>query len=756
MGFLFGAWLDIICNYYFFSLGTGGGVLIFGFVLTCLKITPCLFVLTLPPFGVWAADLGNLKLLGHSPYTRKVLSAYPDATSAGAGSFIAIVHFPLGGNISQANAVVGQTPLLPAPVAGASPITTLRDADWVGQVSWFDANSNQALDPGFKVFEGGVAYFAKIVWAPAGQSERLPSTGAAQISRGVYRKEDHTQERLKVPATNLSPTLSSSQQLGSSSDSAQDSAMSHTVTSTYTSLAIAGETPRAGLDIRPIVLPDLGGEIDATTTPSKKIDKPIDQAPYNAQAGIPNPSMRAMPLGAPSAGGGVGAMGGAGFLQGPPIQAGRGGGVPIPAVNVGDAGAGASIAPTSTNIRFESKNYLGHIGLNYLSPGATYGLGVKANGAYLLGKTVALGANLALNKNMKEAVLSGVWMPEGTHLKAKISGSYMTGQQNFNFYSGNANANLSQASYYFSTDYVVPKEQSGYLHSVGVSTWGSQARQTNNPDPVYSVVQTPNAYQIMMDPLKLAVGTLQGEALNAQVGITKQIIAKASAGYEVLKFPFSDGTQETNKRIYQDYVAQYQPTEQIVLQAGYKLGAATNNVMLSASYAQWKLTGFKNTGVNGVVGNQGATLTYSIPLDGSVRSVAFGALTRPEIIGNSAYILRDAATRPIQLPQTFLAKVDTTAVRTVASINKAGLPNGATVDAAGNVLVLVGVGGGVVTQVTRNGASYVYAPTMQIVGVNLMIKTRLLPAAVSNGDAYVVSVTDSGGTPYLVNIATQN
>jgi hypothetical protein len=249
---------------------------------------------------------------------------------------------------------------------------------------------------------------------------------------------------------------------------------------------------------------------------------------------------------------------------------------------------------------------------------------------------------------------------------------------------------------------------------------------------------------------------LQGEALNAQVGITKQVIAKASAGYEALKFPFSDGTQEANKRIFQDYVAQYQPTEQIVLQAGYKLGAATNNVMLSASYAQWKLTGFKNTGANGMVGNQGANLTYSIPLDGSVKSAAFGALTRPELIGNGAYILRDAATRPIQLPQTFLAKVDTTAVKTVASINKASLPNGATVDAAGNVLIQVGIGGGVITQVTRNGASYVYASTMQIVGTNLMIKTRLLPAAASNGDAYVVSVTDSGGTAYLVNIATQN
>ena len=672
------------------------------------------------------------------------------AKSVSASSYISIIHFPLDGNGAHANATIGQPPFLPAPVVGATPITSLREAGWVGEVSWFDAKSNQALSSRSQVFEGGVVYFAKVTWALTGTSADLSSASSVQMPQGAYREGGrHTQERLQ-PATNpnLAAPLS---RLQSPVDSAQDFVMSPAVAPGYATLVVASMPDQAGRDMRPIVLPDLGGEADVMAAPSKKTDKPIEQALFSAQTGMPNHPMLAAPLGAPGVGAGVAANNQA-LLPGPPTQAGRGGGAPIPAVNVGDVGAGARIAPTSTDIRFESKNYLGHVGLDYLSPGSTYGLGVKADGAYLLDKTVALGANIALNKNMKEAVLSGVWMPEGTQLKTKLSGSYMTGQQNFNFYSGNASANLTQASYYFSTDYVVPKEQSSYLHSIGVSTWGSKARQTNNPDPVYSVIQTPSAYQIMMDPLKLAVGTLQGEALNAQVGITKQVIAKASAGYEALKFPFSDGTQEINKRIYQDYVAQYQPTEQIVLQAGYKMGAAMNNIMISAAYSQWKLTGFKNNGVNGVVGNQGATLTYSIPLDGLVKSAAFGTLTRPD----STHLLRDAATRPVQLPQTFLAKVDATAVKTVASINKAGLPNGATVDAAGNALVLIGVGGGAITQVTRNGASYIYASAMQIVGANLVIKTKLLPTALSSGDAYVVSVTDSGGTPYLVNIATQN
>jgi len=524
----------------------------------------------------------------------------------------------------------------------------------------------------------------------------------------------------------------------------------------YASLARNAEVSQPNPGNRPIVLPDLGNEADASAVaPLKKPYNPDQQSSFNSPArGPPGSPMSAPSLGAPNAVGGS-AMGNNNLLPGmtpAPMQK----GVPIPALNVGDAGAGASIAPTATDIRFEAKNYLGHVGLSYLTPGSTYGLGVKADGAYLLSKTLAIGTNLSVNNNLKEAVLSGVWMPEDTHLKTKLSGSYMTGAQSFGFYSGTSNANVSQASYYFSTDYVVPKEQSSYLHSVGVSTWGSKARQTNNPDPVYSVVNTASAYQIMMDPLRLAVGTLQGESINTQVGITKQVIAKVSAGYESVKFPFSDGTQEVDKRIYQDYVVQYQPTEKIVLQTGYKAGAAINNIMISAAYSQWKLTGFKNNGVNGVASSQGAMLAYSIPLDGNTKAVAFGTLIRPELIGNSSYILRDAATRPIQLPQTFLAKVDTTAVKTVASISKVNLPAGVTVNAAGDAIVTVGVGGGAITGVTRNGAPYAYASTFQMAGSNLAIRTKIFPVAASSGDAYIVSVTDKNSIPYLVTVSIQN
>ena len=721
------------------------------------------------PLGALAGDLASQDSLT-PPYTKNVISAVAQAAtsvrSAETCAYAMTIYYSADRAAESSN-FTGAT-LIPAPVAGAIPVTSLRNAAWVGTVQWRELNPDGSLGGSPEVFKDQVAYRAQVQWT-LGSSQGKALGPVLQTSQRVYRDGSYAQAQT-VPAENPPPTPAKKapSDLGAitvsalAADNSEPRSAPSQVSSAYGPGVVDPVTHGSTITPRPIVLPDLEGVADANfAAPAKQAHKPVEQALPNGPAGLPygSPSspMSALSSGAPGAlmGNANAPAGNNPYLPGMTNAPGQKG-APIPALNLGDAGAGASISPTTTDLRFESKNYLGHVGLNYLSPGSSYGLGVKADGSYLLGKTVALGTNVSVNNNLKEVVLSGVWMPEDTHLKAKLSTAYMVGAQSFGFYSGSSNANLSQASYYFSTDYVVPKEQSDYLHSVGVSTWGSKAKQTNNPDPVYSVVNTTSAYQIMMDPLKLAVGTLQGEAINAQVGMTKQVIAKVSAGYETLKFPFSDGTQELNKRIYQDYVVQYQPIPEVSLQAGYKIGAAMNNIMLSAAYGQWKLTSFKNNGVNGVTGNQGLALTYTIPLDGNPKAVAFGTLTRPELIGNSAYILRDAATRPVQLPQTFLAKVDTTAVKMVASINKANLPSGVTVTAAGDLLITVGAGVSAITSVTRNGAAYAYSSVMQVAGQNISIKSKLLPAAAASGDTYVIHATDTTNTPYLVTINTAN
>ena len=571
------------------------------------------------------------------------------------------------------------------------------------------------------------------------------SPNALQIPEGDYRESHITQTQRQRVVSNLDSVVSPSatkdvraQASPSTSVSVSAKLIPIEPPPSYSSPDISNLSKEFTLGNRQIVLPDLGGEPDSVA-PTKKTSEPVQQTYPNSQAGIPNINAGQM--------GGINP--GLPGANNAPMPGGA------PAINLGGAGLGGSLGATGSKFHYESKNYLANVGLDYVSPKSNYGFGLKADAAALLGETYAIGTNLTFN-NINEAVVNAVWMPKDTNIKTKLSAAYMWGQQNFDFYSGNSSASLTQASYYFSTQYVVPKERSDYLHSIGLSTWSSKAKQTNNPNPNYSTVETASSYNIMMDPLKLAVGTLQGEALDTQVGITKQVIAKASMGYESLKFPFSDGTQELNKRIYQDYVVQYQPIQEVSLQAGYKMGAALNNVMLSAAYSQWKVTGFKNNGNNGITGNQGIMLSYSIPLDGKDASAPVSSLTRPELIGNSAYILRDAAIRPVQLPQTFLAKVDTTAVTMLASISKAGLGSGASVNSQGQVLVNVGTGNGTISGVTRNGASYAYTSITVATATGLMINTLKLPAALSSGDAYVVSITDSNGTPYLVNFTTAN
>jgi hypothetical protein len=366
----------------------------------------------------------------------------------------------------------------------------------------------------------------------------------------------------------------------------------------------------------------------------------------------------------------------------------------------------------------------------------------------------ALGVNFTGYSNFKEIVLNSVWMPENSHLKMKLSTAYMWGKQTFNFYSGAANANLNQASYFFSANYVFPKKTSDYLHTVGFSNWGSKAFQADLSDPVYVVSQNSNFYNVTMDPRKLSTGTLKGISLDTQLGISDKIISKLSLGYESLLFPFSDGSQSLNNTVFQNYLIQYQPTREIILGAGYKIGAAGNNISLSAGYGQWALTAFKNNGNNGMPSNQGIMLTYRIPLGGKNKTGPLNILTRPEDAGASSFALRDAMTRPIQLPQNFLAKVDLTAVKSLVNINKYGLPKGTTVNSAADILVMVGSGGGSIIGVTRNGAPYSFSSSVQMGAVQLAIRTIMLPEPKANGDTFLISLLDSSGAPFEVTVTT--
>jgi hypothetical protein len=423
-------------------------------------------------------------------------------------------------------------------------------------------------------------------------------------------------------------------------------------------------------------------------------------------------------------------------------------------IQLGNESAAISIGALASNFRMQKRNYLANIGILYASPTSSFGYGIKADGSILLTPTLAVGGNLTGYSNLKETVLNGVWMPADTNFKLKLSSAYRWGQQSFGFYSGPANADLAQQSYFFSGQYDLPKERNALLHSVGITNWGARAKQTNLSDPIYFVAQTPSSYQVLLDYRKLATGILDGASIDTQVGISKEIKSKMSLGYETLVFPLSDGTREARKVNFQSLLVEYQPLPELILQAAFKVGAAENSILLSMVFNQWRFSGYKNIGNNGVVNNQGISFAYNMALDGG-KSIPFSSLNRSFALASSANALREASIRPSQLSQNFLAKVDATAVKNAANIVKSALPAGATVNSSGDILLTVGAGGGTITNVIRNGDVHAYSSTIQMAGTQLVIRTKLLAIPIGGGDKYVISILDSTGISYLVTILAQ-
>ena len=423
-------------------------------------------------------------------------------------------------------------------------------------------------------------------------------------------------------------------------------------------------------------------------------------------------------------------------------------------IQLGNESAAISIGALASNFRLKERNYLANIGVLYASPTSSFGYGIKADGSILLTPTFAIGSNLIGYSNLKETVLNGVWMPADTNFKLKLSSAYRWGQQSFGFYSGPANADLVQKSYFFSGQYDLPKERNALLHSLGITKWGAKTKQTNLGDPIYFAAQTASSYQVLLDYRKLATGILDGASIDTQFGISNEITSKMSLGYETLVFPLSDGTREARKVNFQSILVEYQPFPELTLQAAFKLGAAENSILLSMAFNQWRFSGYKNNGNNGVGNYQGISFTYNIPLDGG-KSIPVSSLNRSLALASSANVLREASIRPSQLSQNFLAKVDATAVKNVANISKSALPAGATVNSSGDILLTVGAGGGTITNVIRNGEVHAYSSNIQMAGTQLAIRTKLLANPISGGDKYLISLLDSTGVSYVVTILAQ-
>ena len=115
------------------------------------------------PLGALAGDLASQDSLT-PPYTKNVISAVAQAAtsvrSAETCAYAMTIYYSADRAAESSN-FTGAT-LIPAPVAGAIPVTSLRSAAWVGTVQWRELNPDGSLGGSPEVFKDQVAYRAQV------------------------------------------------------------------------------------------------------------------------------------------------------------------------------------------------------------------------------------------------------------------------------------------------------------------------------------------------------------------------------------------------------------------------------------------------------------------------------------------------------------------------------------------------------------------------------------------------------------------
>ncbi len=455
-----------------------------------------------------------------------------------------------------------------------------------------------------------------------------------------------------------------------------------------------------------------------------------------------------------------------GFTNGDPsaqiLQAQPGVATLLPSVpyRLADGSVTGALSPDRATMQYRGKESIATLGLGlgYFKPeiGSSVG-GGKLELATMLGCKVAIGSTIVLFQDRRDLVVNSIWQLPDSGFRFKASGGYLWGTENFNFPSGEANIDLGQFSYSLATQYILNDSgESGTLQSVGFSVWGAQANQKSTAiTPRIFLRETATDYLVLSDPLKLSEGRLLGAAADVQISLHSNLIAKGSLGYEQIRFPFSDGSRELNKSAYYALDLFSEPTSALLLGAGYRAGAGENRISVTAETGNWQLMAYHNQGQNGVADNNGAMLTCRLLLPaGKQQTSALAQRMKPTRSSDSANLLADALLRPAQLPHSFLAKVDLTAVTLAATINKSGLPSGAyAINSDGDVFVTVGTGTPAITGVTRDGSPYSYSALVTTTPTHLVIHTRQFPEPTGASDTWIISVT--AGSPYTVTVTTE-
>ncbi|MEI8032515.1 MAG: Ig domain-containing protein [Chlorobiaceae bacterium] len=349
--------------------------------------------------------------------------------------------------------------------------------------------------------------------------------------------------------------------------------------------------------------------------------------------------------------------------------------VPSIPLLLADGKINAAFNPAGTTLQYNGDNTIAtaSLGFGYLKkPNELAATGQELKAATMIGSQIAAGTDFSIYQSHKDLVVNTLLQVPDSGFRFRLSGGYLWGAQNFDFPSGTANIDLEQFSYLFSTQYILPKSRSiSFLQSIGLSAWGARANQLSNADgPRLFLQDSGTEYLIMNDPLALSEGHLFGASGDMQIALRSNMVVKGSVGYEQLRFPFADGTSELNRKTFYNVDLNYEPFPSLAIGGGYKAGASEKRTTLVAGIRNWSLSAFINKGQNGVSDNRGVMLTYTLAIPGRNRQTDLASRLQPNRGSDKSTMLADALIRPVQIPQTFLAKVDLTAVTQVGTATR--------------------------------------------------------------------------------------
>lgn len=420
-----------------------------------------------------------------------------------------------------------------------------------------------------------------------------------------------------------------------------------------------------------------------------------------------------------------------------------------------DGTINGSIAPESSSLSYWGRRqyFLADIGLGYYKPGwGEGGLRGKAGMASLLGSHAAAGLSVTLDEHLLDVVVNTLWQTPIDGLQLKASGGYLRGEKAFTFLSGSAMQDLDQYSWVIGADWITSDEAADTgLHAVGISLWGARADEDSHDDPVYFMKESAEAYTLYRDPLELSEGRLFGVAATAQAALHENLVTKISVGYESLEYPFADGSKETHRSLYGDLSVVWEPCEEISLNAGLKKGSSEERFSLGAGFGPIRISSWYSAGETGLEDDKGMMLTYALGLGSGTQKTRLAGRMRPRRSNGESAMLLQVQQRPQQMPLTFLAKVDETAVSADAVIEKSGLDGSASVDQQGDIHIMVGNGTPHIDLVLRNDVSFAYAGTIESTASDIVIRTKRLPLIAAT---YLIRVS-SDDKNYTIKMETE-